>query len=264
MSELPPDARASATRGHARMVEQRIVGINACLAAFSHRPQDLRKLWLTADRQQILRPMLGWCVKNRIGYRVVDAMEIERISGSVHHEGVCAAFLRKPQGGLASLLRALPTGPVLLLWFEGVGNPHNLGAVLRSAAHFGVAGVLLSQDDPLSLSPSAMRVAEGGAEVIPVLRLQHRDEALAQLRSAGFVVAATMPNDAESLYTAPLPERVVLWLGAEGAGLPSPARSSADMRIRIPGTGAVESLNVSVAAAVLAGEWYRRYRVGAS
>ena len=261
MSRSPSEPRGPAPRA-ARVLEQRIIGLNACRAAFARRPRDLRKLWLTAARQRELRPLLAWCVTQRIGYRVVADAEIARIAGSEHHEGVCAAFLRHEPPTLEALLSALPPGPALLLWLEGVGNPHNLGAVLRSAAHFGVAALLLPPEDPLALSAAALRVAEGGAEAVPVLRLRQSEDALRQLRGAGFVLAATTPHDAQALYAAALPPRLLLWLGAEGAGLPASLLAAADLRLRIPGSGAVESLNVSAAAAVLSGEWYRRHGSG--
>lgn len=255
----PSDPRRPAPQAAARAAEQRLVGLNACRAAFVRRPQDLRKLWLTAERQRELRPMLAWCVRQRIGYRVVAAEEIAKLSGSDHHEGVCCAFLRPPELSLDALLQRLPAGPAMLLWLEGVGNPHNLGALLRSGAHFGIAGVLLPPDSALTLSPAALRIAEGGAEAVPVLRLEQCEAALAQLRAAGFKLAATTPHRAQSVYAARLPERLLLWLGAEGAGLPGALQDAADLRLSIPGSGAVESLNVSAAAAVLASEWYRRH-----
>ena len=201
----PSDPRRPVPQAAARAAEQRLVGFNACRAAFARRPQDLRKLWLTAERQRELRAMLAWCVQQRIGYRVVAAEEIARLSGSDHHEGVCCAFLRAPALNLDALLRDLRAGPALLLWLEGVGNPHNLGALLRSGAHFGIAGVLLASDSELTLSPAALRIAEGGAEAVPVLRFEQREAALAQLRGAGFALAATTPHRAQSVYAARLP-----------------------------------------------------------
>ncbi len=241
-----------------REPEQRIVGLNACRAAFARRPQDLRKLWLTAARQRELRDMLAWCVARRIGYRLVEAAELEKLSGSGHHEGVCAAFRQPAVPSLQALLAALPAGPALLLWLAGVGNPHNLGAVLRSAAHFGAAGLLVPAGAPGALlSPAALRVAEGGAEVVPVLAVADAPRALAQLRAAGFAIAASTPHDARPLYAVPLPARLLLALGAEGTGLADGFIAAADLRLRIPGSGAVESLNVAAAAAVLMAEWFR-------
>src|SRR3546814_6306217 len=83
---------------------------------------------------------------------------------SAHHEGVVADVLRESPQSLTAWLEALPPGPVCALWLDGVGNPHNLGAILRSAAHFGVSAVLLPKHSPLALSGAAARVAEGRSE----------------------------------------------------------------------------------------------------
>ncbi|MHB1993277.1 TrmH family RNA methyltransferase [Metallibacterium scheffleri] len=262
MPRSPPDPRRPAPRSRAARVpmpepEQRLVGVNACLAAFARRPQDLRKLWLVAERQRELRALLAWCVRQRIGYRIVAPDELQKLSASTHHEGVCAAFLRPQAPDLQTLLRALPAGPALLLWLDGVGNPHNLGAILRSAAHFGVAAVLVPESGGALLSSAALRVAEGGAEAVPLLTVHAASAALAEVRAAGFAVAASTPHRARSIYAAPLPARALLALGTEGAGLDAAFIAAADVRLRIPGSGAVESLNVAAAAAVLAAEWFR-------
>jgi TrmH RNA methyltransferase len=245
---------------HARRdVELRLHGVNACLAAFAHRPQDLRKVWLTESNIPAFKRALAWCVRQRIGYRVVEADEIEKLTASSHHEGVCFALLRSESPMLDTALAALdPNAPALLLWLQGVGNPHNLGAILRSAAHFGVHAVLLA--DATALSAAAYRVSEGGAEAVQCVRMGNADADQARLHRAGFKLAATTVRGGESLYAAALPKRLVLVLGAESTGLPQSLLDSADLRLRIPGTGAVESLNVSVASALLMGEWARVHR----
>src|SRR3546814_8980473 len=101
---------------------------------------------------------------------------------SAHPEGVVAVVLPESPQSLTAWLEALPPGPVCALWLDGVGNPHNLGAILRSAAHFGVSAVLLPKHSPLALSGAAARVAEGGAEAVPFVRLGRDDNAIAQLR----------------------------------------------------------------------------------
>ena len=254
------DAQAPAPRAH-RDTELRLHGINACLAAFAHRPQDLRKLWLTEANIPAFKQVLAWCVKQRIGYRVVEADEIEKLTASGHHEGVCFALLRTEAPTLDDLLKSIGTEePSLLLWLHGVGNPHNLGAILRSAAHFGVRAVLLS--DASGLSAAAYRVAEGGAEAVPCIQINESDATLMKLRRIGFKLAATTVREGSSLYAEPLPSRVALLLGAEATGLPQKLLDCADLRLRIPGTGAVESLNVSVASALLIAEWARVHRKG--
>jgi len=240
--------------------EQRLYGVNACLAMFAARPQDLRKVWLLESRLTTLRHVVAHCVKARLGYTVVDDEDLRRLSGSEHHEGVVFAVAPAAEANLSEWLRDLAPGPQLAIWLDGVGNPHNLGAILRSAAHFGVAGLLLPKHSPLALSGAAARVAEGGAEKVPMVRLGRPDNALAQLRSAGFVPAATVVRGGEPLYAQPLPERLLLLIGAEQTGIDPALADAAARKLAIPGTGAVESLNVAAATAVFLGEWWRNWR----
>ena len=245
-----------------REEELRLHGVNACLAAFAKRPQDLRKVWLTEANIPAFKQVLAWCVKQRIGYRVVEAEEIEKLTASGHHEGVCVAMTRHEPLSLDDLLaKSDPSSSALLLWMHGVGNPHNLGAILRSAAHFGAAAALIS--DAQGLSPAAYRVAEGGAESVPCIPVHDTNRVRTKLHRAGFRLAATVVRGGQSLYETVLPSRLVLLLGAESTGLPPALLDSADLRLRIPGTGAVESLNVSVASALLIAEWARAHMGGA-
>nr|WP_078999605.1 RNA methyltransferase [Lysobacter enzymogenes] len=241
-----------------RDAEIRLYGLNAVRAVFAQRPQALRKLYLDAPRIPQLQPLLAWCVANRVGYRVVESADLDKLAASGHHEGVVAEVLREEPAPLSSWLRDLPAGPQLALWLDGVGNPHNLGAILRSAAHFGVAAVLLPKDSTLALSGAAARVAEGGAEAVPMVRLGRSDNAVAQLRGAGFELAATVVGGGEDVFAAPLPPRLIYVLGAEGEGMDRELAAACDRRLSIPGTGRVESLNVAAATAVLLAAWRSR------
>jgi TrmH RNA methyltransferase len=254
----PPEAAAPA-RERAQPTEQRIYGLNACQAVFAHRPQAIRKVWLLESRMQALKPVLAHCVKHRLGYTLVEAEDLERLSGSAHHEGVVFGALPAPELPLSSWLRDLAPGPQLALWLDGVGNPHNLGAILRSAAHFGVGALLLPKDSGLAVSGAAARVAEGGAEYVPIVRLGRSDHALEQLKAAGFVVAATVVRGGASLHQARLPARLVFVLGAEQSGVDPALALASPMQLEIPGRGAVESLNVASAASVLMSEWLRQH-----
>lgn len=240
-----------------RDVELRVYGVNAVRAVFAQRPQAIRKLYLLEARIPQLQPLLKWCVANRVGYRVVDEGDLQKLAASSHHEGVVAEVLREEPQPLSSWLRDLPAGRQCALWLDGVGNPHNLGAILRSAAHFGVAAILLPKHAELALSGAAMRVAEGGAEAVPLVRLGREDNSLAQLRSAGFALAATVVRGGGDLFQAQLPQRLIYVLGAEGEGMSPALAAACDLRLSIPGTGAVESLNVAAATAVLLAAWAR-------
>ncbi|HLU13851.1 MAG TPA: TrmH family RNA methyltransferase [Arenimonas sp.] len=260
MPERRRPARPAPASATAAPREQRVYGLNACLALFRQRPQDLRKVWLLESRIPALKPVLAWCVSRRIGYSVVEAEDLRKLSGSEHHEGVVFSALPPAERSLDAWLRGLPAGPVLAVWLDGVGNPHNLGAILRSSAHFGVAGLLLPQGSSLGLSGAAARVAEGGAEQVPLVRLGRPDESLVRLEAAGFVAAATVVRGGQPLYGTALPERLLLMMGAEGEGMDPALAGAAGMRLGIPGTGAVESLNVAAATAVFLGEWWRQHR----
>jgi TrmH RNA methyltransferase len=235
----------------------RLYGLNAVRAVFARRPQAIRKLYLTEPRIPQLQPLLKWCVANRVGYRVVEDTDLQKLAASSHHEGVVAEVLREEAQSLTAWLRDLPAGPRCALWLDGVGNPHNLGAILRAAAHFGVSAVLLPKHSTLALSGAAARVAEGGAEAVPFVRLGREDNAIAQLHGAGFTLAATVVRGGGDLFASALPQRLVYVIGAEGEGMDAQLAAACDMRLSIPGSGAVESLNVAAATAVLLAEWVR-------
>jgi RNA methyltransferase, TrmH family len=240
--------------------ELRLYGRNACLAAFAKRPQDLRKVYLIDARLDELRPVLAWCAKHKLGYRIVETSDLDKLTGSRHHEGVCFEMRRHPPLALDDLLAGLDDAPApaLLIWLDGVGNPHNLGALLRSAAHFAAAGVIVPSSSTLDLSGAAARVAEGGAEAVKLARVDDEAKAVSALRLAGFTIAATVPNDGEDLYTTVLARRTVLVFGAEGEGMTKALIEAADQRLSIPGSGLVDSLNISASAAVVLGEYWRQ------
>lgn len=237
--------------------ELRLYGLNALRAVFARRPQAIRKLYLLEARIPQLQPLLKWCVANRIGYRVVEEADLQKLAASTHHEGVVADVQREDPQSLTAWLRDLAAGPQCALWLDGVGNPHNLGAILRSAAHFGAACVLLPKHSTLAMSGAAARVAEGAGEAVPFVRLGREDNAIAQLHGAGFVVAATLVRGGSDVFATPLSQRLVLIIGAEGEGMDAKLAAMSDLRLSIPGSGAVDSLNVAAATAVLLSQWCR-------
>ncbi len=239
----------------ARRDEVRLYGMNAVQAVFARRPEAIRKLYLLQTRVHALRPLLAWCVQHRIGYRVVEPDDLDRLAASTHHEGVVADVLRVEPQPLAAWLASLaPGAPALGLWLDGVGNPHNFGAILRSAAHFGAA-VLLPANSTLALSGAAARVAEGGAEAVPLVRLPVAETALSQLHAAGFSSAATVVSGGADLFAMAPDARLVYVMGAEGEGMDAGLARACRHRLSIPGTGAVESLNVAAATAVFLAHW---------
>lgn len=260
-SPAPRDEARAAPVAGARD-ELRLYGINAVQAVFARRPDAIRKVYLTEARIPSFKALLAWCVKHRVGYRVVAEDDLDRLAASQHHEGIVVDVRKTEPRALGDWLRELPAGPASALWLDGVGNPHNFGAILRSAAHFGVSAILLPPQGGLALSGAAARVAEGGAEQVPLVRLGNTANAIAQLRGAGFSLAATVVRGGDDLFAARLPERLIYVMGAEGEGMDAQLAAACDARLSIPGTGAVESLNVASATAVFLAQWRQRLRKG--
>ncbi len=260
--DKPHEGRPHDPRREHREIELRLYGLNAIRAVFARRPEAIRKLYLSEARIPALQPLLAWCVKHKVGYRVVEDADLQKLAASSHHEGVVAEVRREEPRLLTHWLRALPAGPQVALWLDGVGNPHNLGAILRAGAHFGIQAILLPKHSALALSGAAARVAEGGAEAVPFVRLGREDNAFAQLRGAGFALAATVVRGGDDVFAAALPQRLVYVIGAEGEGMDAQLIAACDRRLSIPGSGAVESLNVAAATAVFLAEWARQHARG--
>ena len=252
----PPAARPR----HQDKSEEKFHGVRACEALFARRPQDIVRVHVTANRRRQFAKLLEYCAQERKGFQVVEPENLERLTGSIHHEGIAILARQLRRWDLSDLLREIDAGRLTgpLLHLDGVQNPHNLGSILRTAAHFGVAAILGASGSLPPLSPAAVRVAEGAAEIVPVCDLADPVADLARLKKAGFRIATTSSHRGESIHSAPLAGRLVLVLGSEGEGISKPIDALADVRLKIPGTGAVESLNVSVACGIVLGEIWRR------
>jgi TrmH RNA methyltransferase len=151
---------------------------------------------------------------------------------------------------VGDLTRALAAGGFVLA-LDQVDNPHNIGALLRSAAYFGAAGLLVAHAEARALSPAAGRIAEGGAEYVPVCFVHELCAALDQLAEAGAAIVGADVHDGEPLHKAKLAKKSVLVVGNERSGLSSAVQKRCTQRVRIEGRGQIESLNVSVAAGIL-------------
>ncbi len=244
-----------------RAEETRVYGENACQALFEHRPDAIVRAWFIQSVTPRFKEALRWMAANRKAYHVVDDAELTKASGTEHHGGVC--FLIKKRNGTTVtqwIEKDLEQDCVLAL--EDIGNPHNLGGIMRSCAHFGVKGLLV-QDAGLLESGAAVRTAAGGAEHVQAVTGERFGEALKQFRDAGYSIVTTSSHRGTPLFQAELPAKMVLVLGQEQDGISDATFADADLRISIDGTGNVESLNVSVATGVLLGEWWRQNAVKA-
>ena len=246
--------------------EVKLCGLNACLALFRERPEDVVRVYVERVRLPEVKDFLQWCARTRRAYHVVDADELEHITHSRHHEGICVLARRRKNIPFPVLLKDLNerAGPHSVLLIEGIGNPHNLGAIVRVAAHFGVAALVLTggTGNLPTLSSAVYRTAEGGLEAVPVSYAADGIRAARTLAGSGYVLIATSSHAKTSLFAAGLPARTVFLLGSEADGLSPALAGEAEICLNIPGTGAVESLNIACATAVLCAEFQRQHSSG--
>lgn len=239
-----------------RAEETRVYGENACQALFQSRPEAIVRAWFIQSVTPRFKEALRWMAANRKAYHVVDEAELAKASGTEHHGGVC--FLIKKRNGLSVNQWLSQSGAEdCVLALEDVGNPHNLGAIVRSCAHFGVKGVVV-HDAALLESGAAVRTAEGGAEHVEAITGESFGDSLEQFRRAGYAIVTTSSHKGTPLFQAKLPKKMVLVLGQEREGISDTTFANADLSLSIDGTGNVESLNVSVATGVLLAEWWRQ------
>ena len=239
-----------------RSPETKVCGVHACRAVFATRPDAILRVYVREDRVSVLGDVLSNLARQRRSYKVVANEDLERLTDSTHHEGVCFVVSAKPEVSLDEVLST--QGPQCLLALTDVANPHNVGAILRTAAHFGARAVVLG--DGARRSPAAVRTAQGGAESVDVLSTDDWNATLLTCRAAGYTLCATSSRARESLYDTHLPAKLVILVGSEAHGLPAQVEALADLTLAVPGTDQVESLNVAAATAVVLGELWRQQR----
>jgi len=203
------------------------------------------------------------------GVKLVDSDDarLARLAGSGRHQGVVARVSAvKTSHSLDDVLDAVEAegrGPALVLVLDGVTDPHNLGACLRTADGAGAHAVIAPRDHAVGLNATVAKVASGAAETVPYLMVTNLARTLGELKERGLAVVGTADDAPRTLYEASLARPVALVLGAEGPGMRQLTRRTCDELVRIPMAGAVESLNVSVAAGVCLFE-ARRQRLAAA
>jgi 23S rRNA (guanosine2251-2'-O)-methyltransferase len=191
----------------------------------------------------------------------IDAPELRRRLGDAAHQGVLAEIDPLPPWSEERLLGALETVPApLLLALDGVQDPHNLGACLRTADACGALALIVPRDRAAHLTPAVRKVAAGAAETTPLVVVTNLARTLRLLKAAGLWVVGADAGADQRAQEVDLSGAVVLTLGAEAAGLRQLTRQSCDWTVRLPQRGAVESLNVSVAAGMLLYEALRQRR----
>jgi TrmH RNA methyltransferase len=240
--------------------ELAVCGLNAVLALGEHHPETINRLFLREDQLKTFSPICKQLAERKRPYKICEDEELERVCKTVHHQGV-AAMIEEPviaplsQEDLDLWAAEGKTGLVL----HGVGNDHNLGAIARAAAFFDARFIVLNEGDAEArLTTSAYRIAEGGMEHLTVRKISDTAALLKHASKQILVVGTDIRARRRAGDLAQIVEEaakkgrrgLALVLGNEETGLPQPVKDRCFCLLRIPGIGAIESLNVAQAAAV--------------
>jgi 23S rRNA (guanosine2251-2'-O)-methyltransferase len=240
-----------------------VYGLHAVRAVLERRPQDVTRLAIASGRQDArMRELREVAATRGLPVDDVAAAELDRETGGAVHQGVVAEVRPSAaldENSLLDLLTAA-SGPALVLVLDGVSDPHNLGACLRTADAAGATAVVAPRDRAAGLSPAVRKVAAGAAESVPFAQVTNLARALVDMKAAGLWIAGAAGDGEQDLFSADLAGPLALVLGSEGKGLRRLTREKCDLTLRLPMLGAVESLNVSVAAGILLYEALRQRR----
>jgi 23S rRNA (guanosine2251-2'-O)-methyltransferase len=247
------------------MTTRLLYGFHAITVRLKTAPVSIVELHVEGDRRDAR--MKHFVERAReAGVRIVesDAKRLAGLAGTPNHQGVVARVepVVMPHS-LDDVVQDIE-GPPLLLALDGVTDPHNLGACLRVADGAGAHAILAPKDHAVGVNATVAKVASGAAETVPYLMVTNLARALGELKEYDIRIVGASDDAEATLYDLDLTGPVAFVLGAEGAGMRQLTRKTCDQLVRIPMAGAVESLNVSVAAAVCLYEALRQRRLAAA
>jgi 23S rRNA (guanosine2251-2'-O)-methyltransferase len=230
-----------------------VYGLHAVQAALDRAPQRILELRLSAARDdQRMQSIRQRAEALGLSVQPVTADALVKLIGDVAHQGALASVRPLPPWDENALIASLGglSEDALLLILDGVTDPHNLGACLRSADAAGAHALIIPRDRSASVDGIVRKVAAGAAEFLPVASVTNLARTLDRLKAQGIWVVGTDQDAAHSIHAADLKRPLALVLGAEGSGMRRLTRERCDYLVRIPMAGGVGSLNVSVAAGV--------------
>jgi 23S rRNA (guanosine2251-2'-O)-methyltransferase len=228
-----------------------LFGFHAVTVRLKTAPQSVIEIHVDATRRDARMRQFVQRAKDA-GAKVVDSdgERLDGLAGTSRHQGVVARVTPlAPRHSLDEVLEAV-AGPPLVLVLDGVTDPHNLGACLRVADGAGAHAVVAPKDHAVGLNATVAKVASGAAETVPYLMVTNLARSLGEMKERDIRIVGTSDDAPQTLFEADLRGPLALVLGAEGAGLRQLTRKTCDALVRIPMQGAVESLNVSVAAGI--------------
>lgn len=232
---------------------QWVVGLNAVASSIEHDAEHVREVLVEAGGKNARVTEIEENARRKgIDVRRVSAQALDGVAGGVRHQGVAARYAAAKtwdENELAGLVEAA-AGKALLLVLDGVQDPHNLGACLRSAAAAGATAVVIPKDKSATVNATVRKTSAGAADRLPVVAVTNLSRCLRDLQKLGVWIYGLAGEAETSLYAQDLRGNVALVLGGEADGLRRLTREHCDGLVKIPMPGEIESLNVSVAAGV--------------
>ena len=228
-----------------------LFGFHAITVRMKTAPKSVIELHVEANRRDArMRSFVDRARESNIRIVETDGERLDKLAGTSRHQGVVARVevVAMPHS-LDEVVESIE-GPPLLLVLDGVTDPHNLGACLRVADGAGAHAIVAPKDHAVGVNATVAKVASGAAETVPYIMVTNLARTLNELKDFDIRVIGTSDDAEQDLYDLDLTGPVAFVLGSEGDGMRQLTRKTCDQLVRIPMAGAVESLNVSVAAAV--------------
>ncbi len=238
-----------------------VFGLHAVESLLNKTPERVIRLLVLQDRQdKKLQAILELAKSRHIKIEFTTRAELDHLTDAANHQGVvalCQQMKNYSEKDLDDLLENL-TEPAFLLILDGVQDPHNLGAILRTADAAGVHAVIAPKDKAVGITSTVSKVACGAAETIPFIQVTNLARTLESLKERNIWVYGAAGEAEQSVFDAKLKGAIAIVLGAEGSGLRRLTRDHCDVLLKIPMQGSVSSLNVSVATGVFLFEVVRQ------
>ncbi|NDC38414.1 MAG: 23S rRNA (guanosine(2251)-2'-O)-methyltransferase RlmB [Proteobacteria bacterium] len=239
-----------------------IIGRNSVQEVLRRKPHSLLRVYLTEAAQAAASQIAALVAEQRVPCEVRHAAELSAAAGSDSHQGVVGVLKNRHHPEIGEFLEgALQQPRALIIMADSIYDPHNLGAILRACECFGLYGVVLSKNRGTGITPSVTKSSVGASELVPVCMVSNLAQALHRALDLGFAaVAADVGVDSTELPRFEFGSHVVLVLGSEGEGIQPLLRKLCGAAVTVPMSGAIDSLNVSQAAAVFAYAWSSQSR----
>ncbi len=245
--------------GRANSNTRTVIGLHACREVLKVRPDKVTEIWVKngAERSADHQPFLDFAKKRKIKILTKPDGFLDKIASS--HQGICLQVSETPTFDIDDI-SIDPSEKIILLALDEISDPHNVGAVLRTAWLLGAKAVLVPENRSAHLTPAATKVASGGAEHVPLVNVGNLSQHLSMLKDKGFWIYGLSGEAKNNLWQTKFNERVVLIIGSEDKGLRSTTANVCDELVSIPQTVSDASFNASVAASLVLYEVARQHK----